>query len=138
MKTNISFTTRTWKHKSWFPVQDKAPDLSYEGSRTDGGVSGGAAYGGRKAITAIIVIVIVVISIISVITMKLIVVIIVTARARPAASSRSLPCSRRTSRRRSARAARTRGGLTNLRASYLRPNDVAIAFLCLPWSQTNK
>jgi len=34
---------------------DKAPDLSYEGSRTDGGVSGGAAYGGRKGETGGIV-----------------------------------------------------------------------------------
>ena len=28
--------------------KDAAPTLSYEGTRTDGGVSGGAAYGGRK------------------------------------------------------------------------------------------
>merc|ERR1719263_1448232 len=35
--------------------QDKAPTLSYEGTRTDGGVSGGAAYGGRKGETGGIV-----------------------------------------------------------------------------------
>jgi peptidoglycan hydrolase CwlO-like protein len=35
--------------------KDKAPTLSYEGTRTDGGVSGGAAYGGRKGETGGIV-----------------------------------------------------------------------------------
>jgi hypothetical protein len=31
--------------------KDKAPTLSYEGTRTDGGTSGGKAYGGRKSET---------------------------------------------------------------------------------------
>merc|ERR1719253_1277152 len=35
--------------------KDAAPTLSYEGTRTDGGVSGGAAYGGRKGETGGIV-----------------------------------------------------------------------------------
>mmetsp|Transcript_20738 Transcript_20738/g.54956 ORF Transcript_20738/g.54956 Transcript_20738/m.54956 type:complete len:717 (-) Transcript_20738:64-2214(-) len=35
--------------------EDKAPTLQYEGSRTDGGVSGGKAYGGRKGETGGIV-----------------------------------------------------------------------------------